>query len=533
MKFRDYLFAGAFAFSFTILLQYFLGSSSATPDASIKQEVVSGQSFVAPVQESLSKPLQRYVQLEHFSGQEQLTTLTTSLGIYTFSNQGAVLKDVVYNGLGSGNLPLTTLQNSQAFLVGFDKKTPMQFELVTQEETDALFRLVYKAQLSDGELYKTFDVYKDYYQLDVNVEIKNALHETYDCRLFLAAPHVALQLPENYETTLEKSEVQKINHAVNTLQIINAEEYLYHNDRQPSKLKQLEFTEKNNLYEKYWATPNCFVMTDKYFIHGLIGSGEKPLRAYVSAEKIYKEMIFEIPSLSNTSWKASFYMGPKEIQAVQQVDDRLEQTLNYGMLGFIAKPLDYFLHLIHEFVHNYGWCIILLTLLLKLLMLPFTWQATASQRKTVDLQKKLSYLQQKYQHDRARLDQERTELIKKHGMPGLASCLPMLLTLPVFWALNIILRNSLNLYEASFLWVPNLAAHDPYYIIPMLCGAAMLLNPMGGQEKDIKNTFTKYALALLTIGVTAQMSAGLALFIFVNVFLSVVQMKFQQKGAHA
>lgn len=532
MNFRDSLFAFSFALGFTVLFQYFFGSTPIISDTATTQEVVSGQSFVAPAQEALNKPLNRHVQLEHVAASEQLTVVTTPLGKYTFSNHGAVLKETTFKNLGSGDIDLSTLQKAQAFLVAFDKKTPMDYELVSQEDTDSVVRLVYKAHLHDGQIYKTFDIYKEYYQIDVSLEIKNAHHEQYDCRVFLSAPKVALDLPENYETTLSSDEVKRLHQALHTLQMINTEEGFYHNDRNPAKLVKVDFNGKNNVYEKYWAAPTCFLITDKYFIHGLVGNGDKPVRGYVSEEKTYKEMIFEVPSLANASWKASFYIGPKEAQAMQQIDERLEQTLNYGWFGFIAKPLDSVLFYLYQYIHNYGWCIILLTFLLKLLMLPFTWSAEGGRRKSVDLQKKLAYLQQKYQHDRARLDQERAELIKKHGLPGIGSCLPLLLTLPVFVALNNVLRSSLNLYAAPFLWVPNLAAHDPYYIIPVLVGVVMLLNPTYG-EGDIKQAFSKYALALLFVGFVAHMSAGLALFVLTNVLLSVVQMMFQKKVSHA
>ena len=157
MNFKDYLFAFSFALGFTLLFQYFFGSTPVQLDTAAPQEVVSGQSFIAPAQEALNKPLNRHVQLEHVENEEQLTVITTSLAKYTFSNHGAVLKETSFKNLGSGDIDLSTLQKAQAFLVALDKKTPMAYELVSQEETDALIRLVYKAQLHDGQLYKTFD----------------------------------------------------------------------------------------------------------------------------------------------------------------------------------------------------------------------------------------------------------------------------------------------------------------------------------------------------------------------------------------
>jgi len=195
-------------------------------------------------------------------------------------------------------------------------------------------------------------------------------------------------------------------------------------------------------------------------------------------------------------------------------------------LSPISHPILSFLNYLQEKVGNYGWAIILLTLLLKLLLLPFTLYTEKSMRKGVEMQKKMDYLQKKYKNDPEKLEQERLELIKKHGVPGVAGCLPLLLTLPVFIALNSVLANAIELYGASFLWITNLYAVDPYYILPMLTGLVMLATPA---DKDPKKNVMRYAMALLMATITSYWSAGLVLFILMNSATASLQANLQKR----
>jgi YidC/Oxa1 family membrane protein insertase len=235
--------------------------------------------------------------------------------------------------------------------------------------------------------------------------------------------------------------------------------------------------------------------------------------------------VLESESVAKTSeWNLSFYFGPKETDAVSPVDDRLEQTFEYsGYLAPISKILLKMLNFLYRYVRNYGLAIILLTVLIKLMLLPFTIKSEVGMKDRVDMQKKLQYLQKKYKNDPEMLARERAELIRKHGMPGLGGCLPLLLQIPVFFALSRVLSNSIELYHAPMLWIPDLSASDPYYILPICVTLAMLAQ---AATTDSQQRMSVIAMAFVFGAFTASFSAGLALYICVSTILGVLQTRF-------
>ena len=216
----------------------------------------------------------------------------------------------------------------------------------------------------------------------------------------------------------------------------------------------------------------------------------------------------------------SFYFGPKETSAIVPVDVRLEKTLDYGWFAPVSKFLLVVLNWLYKYLHNYGLAIIILTLLIKLLLLPFSIQGEKSMKQRAEAQKKLTYIQQRYKDDPQTLARERAEFMRKHGMPGLGGCLPILLQIPIFFALSRVLVNSLELYQAPMLWISDLSARDPYYILPVFVALSML-----GQATtaDPKQRLSMVAMAFVFGAFTASFSAGLALYIGMSTLLSVAQ----------
>lgn len=125
------------------------------------------------------------------------------------------------------------------------------------------------------------------------------------------------------------------------------------------------------------------------------------------------------------------------------------------------------------------------------------------------------------------LDQQKAELIKKHGIPGIAGCLPLLLTLPILFSLNTVLSNAIELYGAPFLWIKNLYAVDPYHILPILTGLAMAATPVTDND-DPKKSLSRYAMALLMATIAWYLSSGLVLFILMNSILVAIFQKGKQ-----
>jgi len=511
MKIKDMLFPVAFALLVTWMIQYwFFGSKKAPVGV---EAVRSGQSFVAPETKQEIKPLNKEID---FIDEKRLwprveTECETPLATYTFSNHGASLERLEYRGTSNGKLaglgtvfPVSdTQRENKCFMLALEEKTPYFYKFIGKDEDDCQIEVKYRYESpnSDFIIDKKFTVYKRTYKVDLDIDVtsKKELKEEdgFSVRLFFPAP----LMPE-----LGKKDV------------ISA---VFNNEKGAVEKKTRAKLEDN----RGWLKPKIFGADSKYFLHTMTEEDNKFIkRAYY--KKIDTEKLFSILEGPTTNTKQdakiSFYFGPKEEKALAMVDPRLEGTLEYsGWFAPISKFLLKILKFLYGYVKNYGWAIILLTLMIRLLMLPFSIRAEKGMKKRLEFQKKLEYLQSKYKHDKAALARERAELIRKNGMPGLGGCLPLLLQIPIFFALSNLLRSSIELYKAPFiLWIKDLSAPDPYYVLPALMSLAML-----GQAftVDPKQRFMMIAMALAIGPLFATFPAGLGLYIAASVGLGVLQ----------
>jgi len=184
------------------------------------------------------------------------------------------------------------------------------------------------------------------------------------------------------------------------------------------------------------------------------------------------------------SLKSQIYLGPKlhsDLQAVKSYD--LTKVINYGMFSILVTPLLASLRWIYQFVGNYGYAIILLTLLLSLLLFPFRLKQMLSMKKMQVVQPKVKAIQEKYRKykktdpKRAEMNQEIMALYKDHNVNPLGGCLPLLLQFPLLLAFYSLLANSIELRQAPFIfWMQDLAAKDPYYVLPVVMGITMFIS---------------------------------------------------------
>jgi len=268
-----------------------------------------------------------------------------------------------------------------------------------------------------------------------------------------------------------------------------------------------------------WYVPRLFGSDSRYFIHSMISDQNSfAQRAYYKLED--RDRLFSIlegPTVTtHSSWVLSFYFGPKELDALASVDSRLEQTLDYsGILAPLAKIMLYLLRWFYKYLHNYGLAIIALTLFFQLLLLPLTVRHNEEKfkKQQAEYQRKLAHIKQLYKDNPERLTAAQAELVRTDGLPGLGCLLPFLFQLPIFFALNRVLSSSFELHQAPMLWIPDLSAKDPYYILPLLVVLAMLAQD---GKVDPQQRMTKFFAALVFGAVTASFSAGLALYICMN-----------------
>ncbi len=181
------------------------------------------------------------------------------------------------------------------------------------------------------------------------------------------------------------------------------------------------------------------------------------------------------------------YIGPKEYHTLASINPELTDAIEFGWFTFLSKPFFKVLLWINGLIGNWGWAIILFTLLVKLVLFPLSYKGMMSMQKLKDLAPKMKELREKYKDDPAKLNMKMMEMYKKHGANPMGGCLPMLLQIPVFFALYRVLLNADELQGAAWIpgWIDNLAAADPYYILPVLMGVSMWF-----QQKITPNNFT-------------------------------------------
>lgn len=509
MNIKDTLVIIGFALFTTWGVDYFILSRFRTD---VTEEYRSGQAFSAPEKEHTLKPLKfdiSFVEKKRVSP-EVITELHTDWGSLTFSSDGASLERLEFirkNHLSDD--VITTIypaieRENRAFIVALDQNTPYYFTLVDKREDDQQFFLTYEGSYDKGVLRKRFAVAKHACKIDLTIELLPSAHAVQNqVRLFWPAPvmpdikyDTISALINNVKGSIEKTPYNKLNGQ-----------------------------------EGWWA-PTVFGAENKYFVHAMVADQANfAERAYfLITPENQLVSILEGPSVTPHeaySWTLSFYCGPKEAQAMNQVNAKLEDTLDYsGILAPLSKLLLKLLNFLYEYVHNYGLAILLLTLLIKLAMLPFTIGGERGLKKSNEVQKKMRYLEQKYKNDPEKLRIEQAEVIKKHGLPQLASCLPMLAQFPIFIALSRVLNNSIDLYQAPFFgWITDLSAPDPYYILPAILFASMILQGLTGDPNQRMMTISA---ALIFSAFSANFAAGLVLYICASTLLGIIQMTVQK-----
>ncbi|HEY6008617.1 MAG TPA: membrane protein insertase YidC, partial [Geobacteraceae bacterium] len=178
---------------------------------------------------------------------------------------------------------------------------------------------------------------------------------------------------------------------------------------------------------------------------------------------------FEIPSGGKTTYTANLYLGPKHEGTMAPLGMRLEEPIKYGWFGAIGKWFLLVLNVIYRFVGNYGVAIIILTTLVKLALWPLSAKSIQSMSRMRELQPKVAKLKERYGKDPAKLNAEVMQLYKTHKVNPLGGCLPMLLQIPVFFALYRVLLSSIELRHAPFVfWITDLSVKDPYYVTPLV-----------------------------------------------------------------
>jgi len=223
------------------------------------------------------------------------------------------------------------------------------------------------------------------------------------------------------------------------------------------------------------------------------------------------------------------YIGPKDHELLKGIHPELTDAIEFGRFSFLAIPFYKVLLWINSYVGNWGWAIIFFTLLVKLVLFPLSYKGMMSMQKLKDLAPKMKEIKEKYKGDPAKMNAQMMEMYKKHGANPMGGCLPLLLQIPVFFALYRVLLNADELQGASWiLWIDNLAVMDPYFVLPVLMGASMWF-----QQKITPSNFTdpmqekifKWFPVIMTL-FFIYFPSGLVLYWLVNNLFTIAQQYF-------
>lgn len=220
------------------------------------------------------------------------------------------------------------------------------------------------------------------------------------------------------------------------------------------------------------------------------------------------------------------YIGPKNYKDLKAISPNLTDVVEYGIITFFAKPLFLLLEWLFGIFKNWGWAIIGLTLIVRIVLYPLTYKGMVSMQRLKDLTPKMKEIQEKYKGDAQKMQLHMMDLYKKHKVNPMGGCLPLLLQIPVFFAIYRVLYNAVELKNATWLlWIQDLSAMDPYFILPILMGGSMYLqqhlsptnftDPL--QEKIFKFLPLVFTIFLITF------PAGLMLYWTVNNIFSIIQ----------
>lgn len=227
----------------------------------------------------------------------------------------------------------------------------------------------------------------------------------------------------------------------------------------------------------------------------------------------------------NTSVGATLYVGPELDNQLKTVAPHLDLTIDYGWLWFISAAIFWCMQKIYDVIGNWGWSIIIVTLIIKGLFYKLSNTSYKSMARMRDLAPKLKELQERFRDDRQKLSQATMELYRKEQVNPLSGCLPILIQLPVFIALYWVIVESVQFRQAPFIfWIHDLSVKDPYYILPILNGLAMFiqqkLNPPPADPTQAK---IMMLMPVIFVVLFLNFPSGLVLYWLANSTFSIAQ----------
>ncbi len=515
------LLAIALSFGVLILFQYLYFKYFAPPP--LKQENITQSANQIPPKEattlpSLPKgsPSEKFWEIKTPFIQAKLTNLGVRFTEFKLLSYFQGLKnqkpiELVSAPKEAFPLEIYTMNNPQLAVTNYEGPTFEKLELSSKERKE----LSFVGAVSDLKMEKKLIFKGNSYYLDLEVALNNLSNQTIKDRLIIRGVFTPFSNGSSY---------------------VFRGPFYYTNHLEEVKLK--------DTLSEYIGSLKYLGYMDVYFLVALIPKEDGNFRAtFRKISEDIDEFIFWSDEFTlNPNEKKTFnfkiYLGPKKTEDLKKEYPLLTKSLYFGIFDFVAKPLLYLLKFFNQFTHNYGWAIVIITFLIRILFYPLNHMSFKSMKKMQELQPVFQKLREKYKEDPQTFQRELMNLYKTHKINPFSGCLPILIQIPVFIAFYKVLLMAIELRHASFiLWINDLSAPERLYLgflnIPWLGGIPVLTILMGIsmfiQQKltptSMDPTQEKLML-ILPIFFTVlfiNFPSGLVLYWFVNNILSIIQ----------
>jgi YidC/Oxa1 family membrane protein insertase len=245
----------------------------------------------------------------------------------------------------------------------------------------------------------------------------------------------------------------------------------------------------------------------------------------VATSSAIRRSLLSVSPGSSATFATTLFVGPKLQDQLEEIDETLKLTVDYGWLTIISQPLFWLLSFVYDFVANWGVAIIIVTFLIKLAFYKLTESSGRSMAKMRNLQPRMKALQDRYKDDRQALSQAMMDLYKREKVNPAAGCLPILIQMPFFLAFYWVLLESVEMRQAPFaLWITDLSTRDPYFILPLIMGAAMFMQQkLNPAPADPVQARVMQIMPIMFTAFFAFFPSGLVLYWVTNTLLSIAQ----------
>ncbi len=277
---------------------------------------------------------------------------------------------------------------------------------------------------------------------------------------------------------------------------------------------------------------NWISIYEKYFIYTIIPINKKNNNIYIkknnnilSINLINK---YEINKNQKKKIKLKLWIGPKLNNLNEIISDKLDLTIDYGLLSFISKPLFSMLSNINKITNNWGYSIIILTIILKLITYPLNKKQHKSFLLIEKIQKKIKKIKEKYKNNKDKINNKIIKIYKKYNINPFNDILLLLIQIPIFISVYNILTIPIELQESKFIfWINDLSLHDKYYILPIIMGISVYLLQINNIKKKNKTNIIFPTLISIFL---INFPSGLLLSYIINNFITLIQQKINKKN---